>query len=476
MIYPFGPWQPDRPARLNDATVRTADGCYPMADGYRPVGQWTESFSALPATSKGGATFTSPTGTAVIVSGTSTSLYRAFGSGWQSIGSGYSIQGDKRWRYAQFGGLAIATNGADPMQKIDLTTMTVSALGGNPPVCESLAVVKDFLVATVADGEAMKIAWSAINNAEGWSYGLDQSDFQRLPSGGRVNGILSGEYGVILQRNRICVMDYVGGNVIFDINEVSSAIGCVTPHSVAQWGRLGFFLSDDGFMMWDGSQPVPIGQEEVDRTFTTQYDNSDWASMSTAVDPFNDCVIWSMADKQWGYNWLLKRWFTIPYAGPIVFAGVTKGISIDETDPDVGVSDDNIDGSGLLPLDDAKFRGGAPQFYIFASNNKLGTFDGAPMVATIKTNDIEIFQGRRADLRAIRFESDIVGNVTLTVGQKQRLGDTPDLDVYTSTVTSGDMPIRTSGRYSSFEFVTATGATWTYMRGFEPTGQAGAGR
>jgi hypothetical protein len=65
---------------------------------------------------------------------------------------------------------------------------------------------------------------------------VDQSDYQIMPSGGRITGILSGEFGVILQRNRICRMDYVGGNTIFEINEVSSNIGCVSVHTVAQWG------------------------------------------------------------------------------------------------------------------------------------------------------------------------------------------------------------------------------------------------
>ena len=68
-------------------------------------------------------------------------------------------------------------------------------------------------------------------------------------------------------------------------NEVSSNIGCVTVHSVAQWGTLGFFLSDEGWMMWDGQQPVPIGREWIDREFASLYDVGDWSSMSTAVDP-----------------------------------------------------------------------------------------------------------------------------------------------------------------------------------------------
>ena len=204
MYYPFGPLAPDRPARLNDQFLRVADGVFPMADGYRPVGQWASIYTALAAAPKGGASFVSPQGAASIIVGTATNLYKAESGAFTSIGSGYSIQGDQRWRFAQFGGLAIATNAADAMLKIDLATFTVSNLGGSPPKFESLGVVKDFLVGTCRDGDIMTIGWCALNNAEFWTVGQRQSDYNIMPAGGRVNGILSGEFGVILQRDRIC--------------------------------------------------------------------------------------------------------------------------------------------------------------------------------------------------------------------------------------------------------------------------------
>jgi hypothetical protein len=303
---------------------------YPLEDGYRPVGQFTKLSDAIAATPKGGATFTSPAGLSTIIAGTATNLYKAFSGAWTSIGSGYSLLEEGRWRFAQFGGLAIATNGTDPMVKIDLTTDTVASLGGTPPKFETLAVVKDFLVGGVRNSQIMHLGWSGINDAEWWTVGQRQADLNILPDGGRINGILSGEYGIILQRNCIRRMDYVGGNIIFEFNVVSTNTGCVTPHSVAQWGRIAFFLSDNGFMMWDGSQAVPIGQEKIDRSFASQYDVTDWPSMSTAIDPVNRVVMWSMADKIWCYHWDFGKWTVIPIVSSIIFSGVTKAVSIDE--------------------------------------------------------------------------------------------------------------------------------------------------
>ena len=472
----FGPLAPDKAKAGNDGFLTVADGVYPMEDGYRPAGQFSALYDALAAKAKGAASFTSPSGGNYIIAGTQTALYQAYGSGWTGIGSGYNIQDDGRWRFAQFGGLAIATNGADVMQKIDLASGTVSELSGTPPKFETLAVVKDFLVGGVRNGNAMHIGWSGINDAEWWTTGQRQCDRQVLPTGGRVNGILSGEYGIILQRDRICRMDYVGGNVIFEINEVSSNIGCVTVHSVAQWGRMGFFLSDEGFMMWDGSQVVPIGREWIDREFAGLYQANDWQNMSAAVDPVNGVVIWSMGDKCYLYSWVFQRWATFPVSAEIIFSGVTKGIGMDETDPTYGADDDDLDFTGLPSLDDPIFKGGDPRLYVFNTSHVAGTLSGTPQATTFTGMDLELFQGRRACVRFIRPDTDATSGLTFTASYRQRLGDSVATSAYTTLVDSGEMPVRINGRYIRPKLEYAAGTTWTYAKGIEFIGEPGAGR
>jgi hypothetical protein len=468
----FGPLAPDRFPRHNDGPLRVADGVHAAPDGYRPIGQYAQMFTGLPASPKGGATFTNQLGISSVIAGTSTNLYRAFSGGWQSIASGYSAQA--RWRFAQFGGLAIATNGIDPMQKIDLTTMTVSPLGGSPPRFEFLVVVKDVLVGIVMNGDVSALAWCGINDAEWWTFAQRSSDFNIMPAGGRLNGGFSGEQGVILQRNRICTMDFVGGNIVFEINEHSSNIGCVTPHSVAQWGTLGFFYSDDGFMKWDGSQAVPIGQEVIDRTFAAAYPSNDWSAMSTAVDPANDRVVWSMGDKHWCYNWVLDKWTTATVATPIIFSGVTKGVSVDEDYVPAMPNDANIDGAGLVTLDSALFRGGDPVFYTFAADFSLGSLSGSPMLAAFVGNELEMFPMRRANVRFVRPETDAVAGMTLTLGQKQRLGDAGVSDVFASENTAGDIYVRASGRYIKPTLTIAAGTAWSFISGLEFIAERGA--
>lgn len=472
----FGPLAPDKAKSGNPDILTVASGVYPMEDGYRPIGQFSSLYTALPADPKGGASFTSSQGISYIIAGDETSLYKAESGGWTALASTFSLQGEQRWRFAQFGGIAIATNGNDPMQKIDLSTGAVSPLGGSPPKFETLAVVKDFLVGGVRNGNVTHMGWSGINDAEWWTTGQRQADRQVLPSGGRINGILSGEYGIILQRDRICRMDYVGGNIIFEINEVSSNIGCVTVHSVAQWGTMGFFLSDEGWMMWDGQQPIPIGREWIDREFASLYDVGDWSLMSTAIDPVEGVLIVAMPDKAWGYSWIFKKWFTIPIISPIVFSGVTKAISIDEDyAPDLP-DDTDIDEAGLPSLDDLVFQGGDPKLYVFNSSFALGDLSGTPMAATFTGTELELFRGKRANLRMARPDCDAITGLTLSFLTRQRLGDSAATVTASSLVASGDMPCRVSGRFLRPTLAIAAGTTWSYCRGLDFVGEPGAGR
>jgi hypothetical protein len=476
VLVPFGPYAPDKPARLNDGVTRTASGVFPMPDGYRPVGQWAQIIPALAAQPRGGASFTSPTGVSSIIAGTATGLYRGLTGGFSLLQAGYSLQDEGRWRFAQFGGLAIATNGSDPMQKIDLTEFTVSVLGGEPPRTETVAVVKDFLVGGVINGNIMAVAWSGINNAESWTYGANQADYQIFPDGGRINGLLSGETGLALQRSALRRMDYVGGNLVFTIDNTHPGVGCVSPHTVGQWGRTGWFWSDLGPMEWDGAEVTLIGDEIITRDLQARYDKTTWPQISTAVDPVNGVVLWSCPDQTVVYHWRLKRWATIPYASPIIFGGVTRDISIDEQDPAVGTPDDVIDSVGLLSLDDASFKGGDPRLYVFSSDYKLGAFTGTPMEATLRLGDLQPVVQARCNVREVRIETDAIAGITLTLAHKERLGDTAANDNYTTITASGHMPVRTSGRYISPTVTITAGTDWSYIQAIDLTATKAGGR
>jgi len=179
--------------------------------------------------------------------------------------------------------------------------------------------------------------------------------------------------------------------------------------------------------MWSG-EPVPIGRELVDRDFASRYNGGDWSSMSTAVDPVNSVVMWAMADRIYCYNWILQRWTIIPLEAEIIFSGVTKGVTLDETDPDVGALDDDLDGAGLLSFDNFKFKGGDPQLYLFNSSHEMGTLSGTPMTATFTSSELELFRGRRACLRLAAVDLPIF-SVPAILPTSFMAGEKPPLNI-----------------------------------------------
>jgi hypothetical protein len=123
----YGPFLPDLPNHGSPG-VSEAVNLYPGSAGYRPVGQWISHGEALPAACRGAAAFVAPSGRVVIIAGTATKLYRQDGLGWLEVGTGYTLTATSRWRFVQFGAIAIATNAVDQMVKIHLETDAVSLL------------------------------------------------------------------------------------------------------------------------------------------------------------------------------------------------------------------------------------------------------------------------------------------------------------------------------------------------------------
>ena len=108
-----------------------------------------------------------------------------------------------------------------------------------------------------------------INNAETWTPSqATQADFQDLPDGGYVMGLVGGEYGVVFQERSIKRMTYVGVPLVFQFDEVARGIGTPAEGSVARYEDMAFFLSDEGFYVLSGAQQLRgIGQNKIDRYF-----------------------------------------------------------------------------------------------------------------------------------------------------------------------------------------------------------------
>jgi hypothetical protein len=229
-------------------------------------------------------------------------------------------------------------------------------------------------------------------------------------------------------------------------------------------------------MLWDGASLKPIGTERIDRFFFSNYTKADWANMSAAVDIANQVLCWSMGDRIFCYHWVLDRWTLLDQPAQIIFSGVTKSVTIDETDVNVGVADDDIDSPGLLSLDDPIFKGGDSAFYVINDTGMLGRLTGLPRAAQWTLGDLELAKGREAQVSWVRPDTDASSGLTLSISCRSKLGDAIVFTNYGTLASNGDMPVRERGRYFRMTLSIDAGTSWTYALGLDPEVSRGARR
>jgi hypothetical protein len=456
----FGQLEPDKAPHEQEG-LQQADNVYPAPNGYRPIQAFEAITDALDEAFQGGATYVASDGTVNLVAGTGTDLYRYDSAtlSWDSILTGLSAG---RWYFTQFGDVAIGTHGGTPVA-VDLAAGTAASLTGSPPAAALCMTVREFVVLGQADNEENKLAWSGFGNEAQWVNGTNQADEQPMLTGGAITGMAGGEYGLIFQRSQITRMTYVGvPGPIFQFDVISPNIGCITPGSIAQAGRLTFFLSDRGFYLTDGNDVKPIGNGRIDRTFLESYSSEDFDLMYATVDPKQSLVMWVMPGKAWIYDFALDKWSTSEQSLKAAFPGFTSGIDLDSLDalfPDLDAME--------VSLDDGRFKGGAPLLLVVNSSDEVGTLTGENLEATFEQPYLELIEGRTARVSRIRPITDATDGISVRMMAKRRLGDTVASESFGDLEASGDIGIRVSGRVIKPTTVIAAGTSWSYAQGLE---------
>ena len=457
---PLNAWVPDQSA--NSGGLNVCTNVIPRVDGYGPVGAFSTISDALTETFKGGGSFIGSDGSSLMLVGTTDKLVRYNSGAWTSLVTGAGVT--TQWRFAQFGDYVVSVSGGTTRQT-QLSSGTTTAITGAPGgVC--IAIVGDYVVIGQAVGDLLGIYTSATNDHTDWDYTnpLSTATYQPMLDGGEVMGLAGGEYGVILQRQRLVRMNRTGdATAPFSYDVISPNVGCASKGSVAQAGREVFFLSDRGFMrLTDGQQLTPIGGEKVDRYFQGRVAREDYDKVFSAVDPQKKLVFWCVPS---GfilvYHFELDRWALIDVALDGVFAGFTSSLTLEA----VSALYPNLD---TMPysLDDSRFAGGAPRFYVVQSS-QVGTLTGANLAAAFEYSFNQFTPGYVTRFRAVRPIGDCVTGNTVTLDCRARMGDAAAVVTAGDIRTSGIMPVRASGRYTKAAWDIAAGSEWTFAQGLE---------
>jgi len=336
----FKDWLPDQPSILD--TVSEANNVIPLAVGYGPFKSAVNYSGA--ATEDLNNCFAAKVDNDVsIFAGGATKLFKVSSTDLTmedvSKASGYT--GINRWKFVQFGNYALATNGSEKIQYFDVNASTDFAdLAAAAPIAKYIAVVRDFVVgANISAGTyPSRVQWSDINDPTDWTAGAaSQADYQELPDGGDITGITGGEFGIVLLEKAIVRMSYIGSPLFFQFDTISRNVGCIEGGSIAQYGGITYFLSDDGFYSCNGQQVVGIGSEKVDRYFFGNANIGDIDSISAAIDPERNLVIWDYTTVSGNralliYNFETQKWCEADTDVDVLSTLATTGTTLDGID------------------------------------------------------------------------------------------------------------------------------------------------
>jgi hypothetical protein len=452
----FGEWLPDQPGVTG--AVTDAKNCYPVANGYAPFR--SEADYSDDAAQALLITFAGKFGGATtLFAAGATQIYKfdqTDGSMDAATTTGYSAV--ESWDVTQFGSKIILANGSDRLQSWTLNSSTNFAdLAAAAPRTKYVTVVKDFVVAANDPGGGENtVYWSDINDETDWTPGAaSQSDTQVIPDGGDITGLAGGEYGIIFLERAIYRMTYAGSPFFFQFDAISRSLGCISNGSIAQYGGLTYFLSDDGFYVCDGQSTKQIGAERVNRWFFDNAIPSQIPSaMSATVDPINKLVIWRFAGTFARkllliYSVDLDRWSYAETTATSIAYVLTPSATLEQVD-NYSSSIDALE----IPLDSRVFAGGQLLFAGVAGS-KIIAFSGQPKTAQITTGDINV--GRSTVILARPLVDG--GSASVAVSSRDLLSE--EVEFYTDVPADAEnrVSLRSNGEYHRLR-LTPTGANW----------------
>jgi hypothetical protein len=455
----FGEWMPDQSGISGSLT--DAKNVVSQAIGYGPFPTPVSFSSAAAENLTSLYAAKAPDSNTYFFAAGLSKIYTVSGSGTLTqVNTGLTTGANDRVRFTQFGKSVIICNNAEKLKSWVLGTSTTFAeVAATAPIAKFITVVRDFVVCAntlETTQQQYRVRWSAINDETDWVENVNtQSDYQDIPDGGQIMGIRGGEFGLVLLERSIHRMTYVGTPFIFQFDNISRNKGCMVSGSVAQYQGITFFLSDDGFYMCDGQQVVPIGAEKVDRFFLSDASETDYPTMSAAIDPVRKLVIWNYRSvdatrKLMIYNFATKKW-TYGDANTDYLGEASSGASTLEELDSISGSIDALTTSldSLLYIGGKYFLGGT-------YGTRVYSFTGASLTGSIATGDIDV--GANSVVTLARPIVDN-GSGSLSVASRTLLNQSVTYGTSTAADSENRVSLRSAGRYHRLKLV-PTGANW----------------
>lgn len=474
-MIPFGQWRPDA-AQINAPVCITANNCIPGVTSFLPLPSPVASTSALASASRGAVSILLDDGTVATYAGTATKLYRLNSSaGWDDVsrlvGGAYAVGTGEQWKFDSYGDNLIAANVSDVLQYISVTSGTNFAAVSGAPKARYVAVMREFVFTGAIFGNEKRVQWSANGDMTGWTAGTNESDYQDIPNGGPVRGLIGGEVAYVFQASKVTRITYAPGTpYIMQFDEVEGGVGLAGPHSLVKLRNEAYYLATDGFRKFAlGSvQSVPVGTAKFAKWFLGDIKAGTELTVIGAANPVRPQIVWayqsrsasgSNPNKLLIYDWSLDEATTADMTVESLIKWLSPGLTLD------GMTAAGYTSMDTLPfsLDSPFWKGAASVLGIFSTDHKLSLLSGTPMEAQFITGDG--MQKSRMLIQRTRPKCDASG-VTVAVSMRERQADSAVFNADEAMEDTGDVPAHASGNVARAR-ITIPSQTWTQLEGIE---------
>ena len=513
----FGQWLPDQPS-LNNPGAKALINGFPTMRGFSAVPSATAT--TAPEQVAGGATTAIPeilgifstvdiTGQTIesrTYIGTASRLlkYDTLQSKFAEFtSSDPTYTNIPRWQFAEFattGGtryIYAAGGSSIPLQRFQADGLAAPAAVATAPNATHLAVVGRFLVCGNTSTSEAEVRWSQIDDGGTWTVGSNQADAQIIADASEVTGVVGGENGLILTREGLLRMQYVGAPLVFTFDKVSN-LGCDFPGSVAaRSSDEVYYLSEDGFHRYAGGQVTNIGAQRINDFFFSDFDRNNAANLSCTIDPVRSLVVWSYGSKSADtnsndtllvYDYTLDRWGMARIDHTTV--GVTRqvGRTLESLDQDASAEIFARDGTQVqdragstiltrgggidsltISFDSAVYQG-SQSILALAQDTEdgtvLSTLSGTPLPLTVQTGEFEPVETRHAMLRSVfpHIDGAADAEIRAQVSARTRQVDSQIFGQVATVNSSNIIPLRKAGRYMALKFLAS--GNWSEAHGF----------
>lgn len=363
---------------------------------------------ALAAACRGSAILRKLDDTSRWFAGSATKLYEQSSTSWtdrtRASGGDYALGSDIRWRFAQFGDVALAAAKSDILQVS--SSGAFANLGASIPKAGIVETVGKFVFifdvndqGNLEDGLDYPDRWwcSAIGDHTDWTPAIStQCTTDRLTSApGKIKaGKRFGEEIIVYKERAMYRGVYQGPPTAWAFQEIPGEIGALCHEVVVNVGTpeqpRHIFMGYENFYEFDGSRPVPIGFDIRDTVFNEI--NRPYAEQCLALhDRINSRIYFyypvantTTPEKCVVYNYRTKRWGRDDRAVEAVVEYLSAGLTYDS----LGSSYSTYDDLPSVSYDSSFWTSRFPIPAIFNTSHVPQTLNGSATSSSFTTWDM----------------------------------------------------------------------------------------